>query len=59
MVAPEHNESVVAQAQVLQRIEQVAAYLAQRAGQRTATAAENENRFDPRGVRTRLLARRA
>lgn len=38
---------------------EVTAYLNQRAEQRKATAAENERRFDPDGVRSRLLARRA
>lgn len=38
---------------------EVAAYLDQRAEHRTTLRRENERRFDPQGVRGRLLARRA
>ena len=36
----------------------VEAYLAERAEQRGAVRAQNERRFDPAGIRDRLLARR-
>ncbi|MSU57104.1 MAG: DUF433 domain-containing protein [Pedosphaera sp.] len=38
---------------------EVAAYLETRAAQRKTTRRENEERFNPQGVRARLLARRA
>jgi len=38
---------------------EVAAYLDQRAERRNAVRQEHERRFDPQGVRGRLLARRA
>jgi uncharacterized protein (DUF433 family) len=38
---------------------EVAAYLNQRSEQRKAVQAENQRRFDPAGIRERLLARRA
>ncbi len=38
---------------------EVAAYLAERGKQRTAVRRENERRFDPAGIRARLLARRS
>jgi uncharacterized protein (DUF433 family) len=38
---------------------EVDAYLEERGRQREAVRAENEARFDPRGIRARLLARRA
>ena len=37
---------------------EVTAYLSQRAGQSKTVRAENQRRFDPEGVRARLLARR-
>jgi uncharacterized protein (DUF433 family) len=42
----------------LRRPSEVEAYLAQRKSQAKATRKENESRFDPEGVRDRLLARR-
>jgi len=42
----------------LRRREAVEAYLRERDEQRRAVRAENESRFDPHGVRDRLLARR-
>ncbi len=42
----------------LRRMPEVEAYLAQRKGQAEAVRACNEARFDPQGVRARLLARR-
>jgi hypothetical protein len=38
---------------------EVTAYLTKRAEQRQTTRVQNEGRFDPEGIRTRLLARRA
>ena len=43
----------------LRHTAEVAAYLQQRRGQRDAVRQQNEARFDPHGVRERLLARRA
>lgn len=42
---------------VLRHQAQVTAYLDQRAARSTVVRAENERRFDPQGVRARLLAR--
>jgi uncharacterized protein (DUF433 family) len=42
----------------LRRQDQVAAYLAERTAARETARHENEARFDPQGVRGRLLARR-
>jgi uncharacterized protein (DUF433 family) len=38
---------------------EVAAYLDQRAGRRDVVRQENERRYDPQGVRVRLLTRRS
>jgi uncharacterized protein (DUF433 family) len=38
---------------------EIAAYLSQRAAKGSAVGEQNERRFDPQGVRARLLARRA
>jgi hypothetical protein len=43
---------------VLRHEEEVAAYLASRTEVRDAVRRENERRFDPQGVRDRLMARR-
>jgi uncharacterized protein (DUF433 family) len=43
---------------VLRHQQEVAAYLHERAERRNAVRQENERRFDPQGVRGRLLARR-
>ena len=43
----------------LRHRDEVDAYLGERARQRAAVRRENEARFDPAGVRERLLARRA
>jgi uncharacterized protein (DUF433 family) len=43
---------------VLHHQAEVAAYLAGRAEDRSAVREENERRFDPQGIRARLLARR-
>ncbi len=43
----------------LRHTAEVDAYLHQRHGQREAIRQQNEARFDPHGVRDRLLARRA
>lgn len=43
----------------LQRRSDVEAYLRQRERQREETREQNERHFDPRGIRDRLLARRA
>jgi len=43
----------------LQRCQDVEAYLRQRQQQRDEVREQNEARFDPRGIRDRLLARRA
>ena len=43
----------------LRRPSEVEAYLQQRKSQAEATRQQNESRFDPQGVRDRLLARRA
>jgi hypothetical protein len=43
---------------VLHHQAEVAAYLAGRAEDRSAVREENERRFDPHGIRARLLARR-
>ena len=43
----------------LRHTAEVEAYLQQRAVQRDAVRQQNEGRFDPHGVRERLLARRA
>jgi uncharacterized protein (DUF433 family) len=43
----------------LRRREQVEAYLRERHEQAAAVRAQNESRFDPQGVRARLMARRA
>lgn len=42
----------------LRRMSKVEAYLANRRGQAQAMRARNETRFDPQGVRARLLSRR-
>lgn len=42
----------------LRRTSEVEAYLRQRKAQADAVKAQNESRFDPQGVRDRLLARR-
>jgi hypothetical protein len=42
---------------VLHHQAEVAAYLAGRAEDRSAVREENERRFDPQGIRARLLAR--
>lgn len=42
----------------LRRPSEVAAYLQQRRAQAEAVRKQNEGRFDPRGVRERLMARR-
>jgi uncharacterized protein (DUF433 family) len=42
---------------VLHHQTEVAAYLAGRAENRSAVREENERRFDPKGIRARLLAR--
>ncbi len=44
---------------ILRRQTEVEAYLDARAAQRKIIRLENEGRFNPQGVRTRLLARRA
>ena len=46
-------------AYLLRHQEEVAAYLEQAADHRAAVRQENERRFDPSGLRARLLARRA
>jgi uncharacterized protein (DUF433 family) len=43
----------------LRRREQVEAYLRERHEQAAAVRVQNESRFDPQGVRARLMARRA
>ena len=43
----------------LQHADEVDAYLSERQEKAAAIRRENERRFDPRGVRERLLARRA
>jgi uncharacterized protein (DUF433 family) len=44
---------------LLRHESEVAAYLAARTKQRATVRTENERRSDPRGIRARLLARRA
>ena len=43
---------------ILRHQARVASYLAERSARRSAARLENERRFDPQGVRARLLARR-
>ena len=43
----------------LQNADEVDAYLSERQANAAAIRRDNERRFDPRGVRERLLARRA
>ena len=43
----------------LRHKDDVAFYMAQRRGTRETVRVENERRFDPTGIRARLLARRA
>ena len=42
----------------LRQHDEVAAYLQERQRQATAVRQQNETRFDPQGIRTRLLVRR-
>ena len=43
---------------LLRHPSEVSAYLHERAARQSAVRAENERRFDPQGIRARLLARR-